>query len=369
MDNYNDYVNDYMNSYNCPDCNEAKLQSDKNARKINEVIDQVNQIIDNDIATTEYLLEKADEIVEETAEIKVNEIIGDLNTEINNINSSLDNKANKEITNSLQNQINNLVIESGGDSNLEVVQSRDGWCVLKDNLVNSKQSADVMESLYGQKELITNVYDSTTSFTNYNRIWLINAPIKKGIKKATFFVSDAQPCTLFLLRKIGRDSYKIVYRTDSTPIDGIAEFFNINFNEELYFAFKGSVNYAQGDIGQQSFYSTFLSNINDDTVVVDNWLSNQWFKYSIITYEDTNRIVKINEDISNLNNIRHEITEELYDFVKLVDKGTDTGNSYTNHNRLWLINKPIRKSIKELTIYTKNYEDLNITPMDTFHYI
>ena len=46
MSDYTDYVNDYMNNYNCPDCNEAKLQSDKVARKVNEVIEQVNQIIE-----------------------------------------------------------------------------------------------------------------------------------------------------------------------------------------------------------------------------------------------------------------------------------------------------------------------------------
>ena len=39
-------MSDYnYHDYNCPDCNEAKLQSDKNARKINEVIDQVNALI------------------------------------------------------------------------------------------------------------------------------------------------------------------------------------------------------------------------------------------------------------------------------------------------------------------------------------
>ena len=90
MDNYNDYVNDYMNSYNCPDCNEAKLQSDKNARKINEVIEQVNQIIDNDIATTDYLLQKADKIVGQTAEIKVNEEMKEIKTEINNNKKSIE---------------------------------------------------------------------------------------------------------------------------------------------------------------------------------------------------------------------------------------------------------------------------------------
>ena len=62
-----------MHEYNCPDCNEAKLQSDKNARKINEVIEQINQIVDNDIATTDYLLEKADEIVGEKTDKKLNE--------------------------------------------------------------------------------------------------------------------------------------------------------------------------------------------------------------------------------------------------------------------------------------------------------
>ena len=44
MSNYSDEL---INNYNCPDCNDAKLQSDKNARKINEVIEQVNVLIDN----------------------------------------------------------------------------------------------------------------------------------------------------------------------------------------------------------------------------------------------------------------------------------------------------------------------------------
>ena len=47
-----------MYDYNCPDCNDAKLQSDKNARKINEVIEQVNALI---------------------------QVLGDLRTEVDNI--------------------------------------------------------------------------------------------------------------------------------------------------------------------------------------------------------------------------------------------------------------------------------------------
>ena len=80
-----------MYNYNCPDCNEAKLQSDKNARKINEVIDQVNALIQVNNETVDFIEEKANEVVGEIAEIKVNENISDLKTEIDEINSSLDN--------------------------------------------------------------------------------------------------------------------------------------------------------------------------------------------------------------------------------------------------------------------------------------
>ena len=80
-----------MYDYNCPDCNEAKLQSDKNARKINEVIEQVNALIQVNNETVDFIEEKANEVVEEIAEIKVNEVLGVIRTEIDDINSSLDN--------------------------------------------------------------------------------------------------------------------------------------------------------------------------------------------------------------------------------------------------------------------------------------
>ena len=79
MNNYNDYVNDYMNSYNCPDCNEAKLQSDKNARKINEVIDQVNALIQVNNETVNFIEEKVNEVIEELLEIKLNEFLDEIN--------------------------------------------------------------------------------------------------------------------------------------------------------------------------------------------------------------------------------------------------------------------------------------------------
>ena len=83
-----------MYDYNCPDCNEAKLQSDKNARKINEVIEQVNTIIDVYNGTVDFIEDKANEVVEEIAEIKVDEVLGDLRTEIDEMETSFNNISN-----------------------------------------------------------------------------------------------------------------------------------------------------------------------------------------------------------------------------------------------------------------------------------
>lgn len=108
-----------MYNYNCPDCNEAKLQSDKNARKINEVIDQVNALIQVNNETVDFIEEKANEIVEEVAEREVNERLEDLNTEIDNINSSLDNNENK------LNAVSNLgIVVSTSEELIQAVKNK-----------------------------------------------------------------------------------------------------------------------------------------------------------------------------------------------------------------------------------------------------
>ena len=102
-----------MYDYKCPDCNDAKLQEDRNARKINEVIDQVNELVHVVNETEDFIEERVNEIVGEVAEREVNEVLDDLNTEIDNINSSLDNNTNK---------VNETI--SSYDSNLIEVKQR-----------------------------------------------------------------------------------------------------------------------------------------------------------------------------------------------------------------------------------------------------
>ena len=117
--------------------------------KLKEVEEKITQIkyIDNTLIKKlkkEY--ERLKEInFDVDLQIKLTNDIETINEKLNNdietINSQMNNKANKEdtvnklttlaitkaeknITDSLQSQINNLVLNSGGDSNLEVVQSR-----------------------------------------------------------------------------------------------------------------------------------------------------------------------------------------------------------------------------------------------------
>ena len=61
-----------------------------------------------------------------------------LGDRLDSFDSQLEHKANKNITTNLQEQINNLVLESGGDNNLEVVQARGNFNTLNDRLTNNE---------------------------------------------------------------------------------------------------------------------------------------------------------------------------------------------------------------------------------------
>ena len=121
-----------MYDYNCPDCNEAKLQSDKNARKINEVINQVNSLIQVNNQIVDFIEEKVDEVVPPVVDREVDIVIGDiitkteeLGSEVNGIKLVMDTKADQTETRIIQAQLNNLVLGAVGDgNNAEVIQAR-----------------------------------------------------------------------------------------------------------------------------------------------------------------------------------------------------------------------------------------------------
>ena len=79
-----------------------------------------------------------------TAEIpSVIEEIDGIKKNISEFNSSLDNKANKDETQNIQQQINDLVLGAVGDgNNAEVVQARGGYTVLNDRLIGIEDKAN-----------------------------------------------------------------------------------------------------------------------------------------------------------------------------------------------------------------------------------
>ena len=92
-----------MSNYYCPDCNDTKLQSDKVARKVNEVIEQVNALIQVNNGTVDFIEDKANEIVQDIADVKVDIALGNVNTKLDKLNTS-----SKEITESI-NEVNSKI--------------------------------------------------------------------------------------------------------------------------------------------------------------------------------------------------------------------------------------------------------------------
>ena len=154
-------------------------------KRIEELGEKIRQIkyIDNALVKklkNEY--ERLKEInFDVDLQIKLTNDIESINSQINNTDNKLTTlaitKAEKNTTDSLQSQINNLVLNSGGDSNLEVVQSRTNS--VGNIFYNSKNHIDNIEKAifnkidrkYRYKWAIgtTNAETGTTS-TNNTRI-------------------------------------------------------------------------------------------------------------------------------------------------------------------------------------------------------
>ena len=154
-------------------------------KRIEELGEKIRQIkyIDNALVNKlkkEY--ERLKEInFDVDLQIKLTNDIESINSQINNTDNKLTTlaitKAEKNTTDSLQSQINNLVLNSGGDSNLEVVQSRTNS--VGNIFYNSKNHIDNIEKAifnkldrkYRYKWAIgtTNAETGTTS-TNNTRI-------------------------------------------------------------------------------------------------------------------------------------------------------------------------------------------------------
>ena len=188
--------------------------------KLEELQGKISQIkyIDSNLVNKfkkEY--EKLNKIIlDENVQIKLTNDIETINSKLDNkanksdiktINSKLDNKASiNEVENStrkLQSQISSLVLESGGDSNLEVVQARtssDGFtfATLKETLLNieEKKLGELMlmgcsnsENKIDDSEIKGKLYNGGFTITNIDQN---SIPVGKQFRLRIYFEDNTQ---------------------------------------------------------------------------------------------------------------------------------------------------------------------------------
>ena len=188
LKNYSDecntnYSDECIKEYNCPECSEAKLQSDKNARKINEVIDQVNALIEVNNEKVDFIEEKVEEKINESigdiAEEKVNEIVnetmGDIKLSLDTLESELDTleseieelkdgNINIDLTNYatkdfVEDSINNAKLD-GGNGQVDLSS------YAKKTDLHEHSNKSILDTITSSK---VNQWDNKSNFTgNYN---------------------------------------------------------------------------------------------------------------------------------------------------------------------------------------------------------
>ena len=352
-----------MYDYNCPDCNEAKLQSDKNARKINEIISQVNQIVENDIATTDYLLKKADEIVGQTAEIKVNKEMKEINTEIDN------NKKSIEIE---RERINNLIVESGsGSENVaEIVDARTG----NNGLTHSLVGEHIRSVENSNDDLIKNVF-------NFEHDFIINIFNKNDLTKDKMIngngaeaVQNGCSCTNYFTQVKKGEKLTLNFATHFT----IARY---NLNKQfISIVTIDSENlpytYTSAEDGYLRF-NIYTGHVDNAMIVKGDTLPPKYIEYggkSILESETTFKEFKRVLDIFNQYYKTNLLNKDNMTDGKLINasgiEATQSGCSFTNDYTLLRKGESVTLNFAtHMTIakYDINKKFLNIIVVDNEH--
>ena len=217
----------------------------------------------------------------------------------------------EENKNELQEQINNLVLESGGDSNLEVVQARDGFSTLNDRITLCENKV-----LYDDYFINSN-FDLTNVSTINSKTIFLNKTFKKDmfIKSIKVKIETASSNTgsvSFALYKLSDDVLTFIEtigdfdtKTSNTEYE-----FRINkkITQDCIIAIYGNnagIGFVQGDYSSEFNYSGqyTLSSTSDkfpSTLNVTSWGSNAFFKVKITSVNST--IDDILDEISMMDN-------------------------------------------------------------------
>ena len=253
---------------------------------------------------TTKIANKYDIFTEEEVDIINNKIpelderVSIIEYEIEDINSSLDSKASKDTTNSLQNQMNTLVLNGDGTQNLEVVQARGYEATLNDRLNKNENNFNTLP-IYKQTNLAningkqngywsranTTVELSVNNASGYSTIPRIE--LKRGLK---YYISNFFPNFTWVMKK--SDAKVTIIRFDGIPA---TEPYVYTATEDCY------------------LYVTWTGE-HDDIMVVEN-ADNKPSKY-----------LKFNEFKTIIKNYKHEYDEYGNKINKVIVKKDGTGD-------------------------------------------
>lgn len=304
-----------------------------------------------------------------------------------NLSSQLDTietkKANQSAFNNLKNQVNNLVIESGGDSNLEVVQSRVSKGFTYKNLDNRLIN---FESIISDGKFNIEFFDlvnkSVTSSTG-------EATNPTNIRITTNSKYNISSLTELYLRINKLDNNRILFSSyyfdeNESLISSVT---NTRTETDSYYEYKIDVTNAN--------YMRLLFKFEDDSEIYENDI---YENISLYFYNE-DRISKINNELNemcydNLGNKFESPSELIKNVAKIVahnknlfDKssgenvngyingaygGIDTSSNYKTsyfikglqENEKYIITPRIRKFLaydKNGTFISSTYVDANTT--------
>ena len=311
----------------------------------------------------------------------------DIKTETNNISSQLDTietkKVNQTSFNNLRNQVNNLVLESGGDSNLEVVQSRvskgftyknlDNRLINFESIINEgKFNIDFFDlvnksvtSSTGEATNPTNIRITTNSkynISSLNEIYLrINKLDNKRILFNGYYYDTNETLissSLVTSTRTETDSY-YEYKLDVTNANYMRLLFKFEDDSEIY------ENDIYENISLYFYNEDRISEINNELneMCYDN-LGNKFNSPSELI-KNVSKIVAHNKNLFDKTS-----DENVNGYINGAGGGIDTSSTYKTsyfikglqENEKYIITPRIRKFLaydKNNKVIVNSYIDAN----------
>ena len=300
---------------------------------IESVVDDflINGLPENkDVKDIKKKLEECSSQLEHKAE---NNVVRDIKKKLDECNSQLDTietkKANQSSFNNLRNQVNNLVLESGGDSNLEVVQSRvsNGFTYknLDNRLINFE---NVLKDGIFNIELFDLVNNSITSSTGELGA---SSPIRVTTN-SKYNVSLLKEFHLRINKLSGkRMVYAInIYDESGLMIPSSTGAFS-RVETDSYYDYVFNVN--------NYHFIRFLFKYEDNSEITINDVYNN---VSIYFYNE-DRISKINAELNNmcydnLGNKYSSPSDLIKDYSSIIAHNKNLFNKSSNDNVIGYIN-------------------------------